>query len=63
MKINQHNYIDTLLYMWISSRIVDPAIWESLQTGYRNLFHRPEPIVQLKVKTNKINKKKDNQIN
>lgn len=39
--------------MWISSRISDPVIWESLQTGYRNLFHRPEPIVQLKVKKKK----------
>jgi len=42
--------VDTLLFTWISSKIMNQEMWTRLQEGLQLLFHRIEPIIQMKLK-------------
>lgn len=41
--------MDTLLFIWLSSKTTDEAKWKKFRESVQSLFHRMEPVSQVKV--------------
>ena len=41
--------VDTLLFTWISAKTTNMKMWARLQEALQSLFHRIEPVNQVRV--------------
>jgi hypothetical protein len=42
--------VDTLLFTWISAKTSNVKMWARLQEALQSVFHRIEPVMQVKVR-------------